>query len=253
MRVTRAWGVALLSLVALTPLSARADLCEEGVVSGQKLRRAGRLLEARERFVMCSQAQCAQEVAARCLEWRREVEAATPSVIVVGQASDGKDLTQGKISIDGADRPEALGGRAISLDPGTHTLRLDVAGKSREESIVVREGERERRIVLRLEPIEAGAGRRPIPTGSIVAGGVGVVAAGASVFFGLRALDDRSAFGCDRGCPSSRYDRVQAEFVAADVALALAVGAFAVSGYLYFTRPVNPRAAMQFESMGLTF
>src|SRR5262249_2202721 len=142
--------------------------------------------------------------------------------------------------------PDALaGGRAIALDPGPHTFHLASGADSRDESIVLREGEKERRIVLRLSsggtpPLPPPEMTRPVPASAFIAAGVGVLGLGSFTVFGLRAVNDRDTFGCGDGCASDRYDRVSTGFLIADISVGVAVVAFAVAGYLFVTRPARP-------------
>jgi hypothetical protein len=57
------------------------------------------------------------------------------------------------------------------------------------------------------------------------------------VYFGLSGVSERaSRCNADHGCSSSTYDEIQRSYVAADVAMAVAVLALAGAAWLYLTR-----------------
>ena len=233
----RGMTAALVATLLSFSVAARADnLCADSMVGGQQLRKSGKLVDARVEFVACSQSDCVSEVRERCVTWLREVDAALPSIIVAARNQDGKDIATGRVFIDDKEVAAALGGRAIAVDAGAHRIRLEAVGESLEESIVLREGEKERRIELRVRP-------RPAPkppespshntAGVIAAAAVGVVASGSFAFFSLRALADRKTFGCDVGCSSDHYDSVKTGYLAADISLGVALSAFTVAAVLF--------------------
>lgn len=235
----RAYACGLL-LVLLAPTlhadETHEDTCFDAAVAGQKARKAGELATARAAFLRCAQAACPAEVTARCVDWAAEVDGAMPSVLVAAQDEHGRDMLTGTIRIDGTSHPEALSGQAVPLEPGAHVLRLEITGRAPvEQSIVTREHEKNRRVVLRI----AATPKRP----SIVPFVLGAIGGAAALSFGAFAtvgLIDRHSSHCDIGCGTSDANRVRAEFWAADISLATS-GTFVVAAIVsYIISRVTP-------------
>jgi hypothetical protein len=186
----------------------------------------------------------------------KEVEARTPSV-VVEFVSDGAAVRDVHLLVDGVAREGGADGRAMELDPGTHTFRAEPAGAPPVSvDVLLREGEKLK--VVRIElgnkaapiakeptkdapaptsttPTEA---RRPVPWGVYVAGGLGLAAAGAFTVFGISGKAGKSDLEpCKPDCSESRISNVRQKFIIADVFLGVSVVSLAVAGYLFFTRP----------------
>ncbi len=224
-----AWGLAVVLLApTLHADETHEDTCFDAAVAGQKARKAGELATARAAFLRCAQAACPAEVTARCVDWVAEVDVAMPSVLVAAQDEHGRDMLTGTVRIDGTSHPEALGGQAIPLEPGAHVLRLEVTGRAPvEQSIVTREHEKNRRVVLRIA-----TPRRP----SVVPFILGAIGGAAALSFGAFAtvgVLDRQSARCDIGCDSSNANRVRSEFLAADISLATS-GTFVVAAIVSY-------------------
>jgi hypothetical protein len=156
-----------------------------------------------------------------------------PTIIVDARDEDGRDLTDVMVKIDGVPPPGAMLGRAISLDPGDHTVRWELSGRVPFEApIVVREGEKGRRVTGTLRTTERPA--RP-PWAAYVLAGTALAAGGVFGGFGIKGITDRASFGCDRSCASSQASRVQREFLVADIALVVAVISLAGATWLFVT------------------
>jgi hypothetical protein len=245
----------VVALVLALPALARAqeDACLTTPVDGQKLQRAGRLLEARERFRACSSKNCPPEVVEDCTRWARDVEEALPSIVLVARDRDGRDLPGVTASIDGAPLTP-INARAIPVDPGTHRVVFHKEGAAdATQDLIVHEGEKNRNVnavfaqpVVPRPPGVPAPPERPVPTGAFVAGGIGALALAGFATFGALGVSGRASRGCDIGCSSSDKKAVDTELRVADVSLAVAVVALGVATWLYLTRPASPppRAAL---------
>lgn len=145
-------------LLFAAPASASApDACLTAPVDGQKLRRAGKLLESRKSFTFCAREACPREVVQACTRWEHEVEGAIPSVVLAARDDAGHDVAA-RIAIDGGE-PNDPGARAIELDPGEHRFVFTKAGSPPiEQRVVIREGEKNRVVTAifpspRVEPV----------------------------------------------------------------------------------------------------
>jgi hypothetical protein len=97
--VIRALGLllpfAVAAAIASTSEPARAqrgDPCLTAPVDGQKLHKAGKLVEARDRFAVCARNTCPGEIVQDCTRWSREIDEALPSVVMAAQDPEGGDL-----------------------------------------------------------------------------------------------------------------------------------------------------------------
>lgn len=239
--------VCLLGLAfALVPCFAYADetgACIESAEKAQKLRRDKKLTEARPELLTCSRDVCPQQIRNDCTRWLSDIDTAMSTVVVRARDSEGHDLIDVKVYVDGQLLLPKLQGTSVPVDPGQHKFRYELPnGKSVEDDVLIAEGEKDR--VLRVNiPTEtaggggggggattsSGGGPGPVPW---IIGGIGVAALG--VFVGLQ-VDAQSTYssmknGCGAtvppSCPADKVNGLGTEFGVSGVFLA--VGAAAV-------------------------
>jgi hypothetical protein len=212
-------------------------VCLSAVVEGQKLQRDGKLLYARDKYAACAVRTCPPEVVDDCVGWLHEVDQALPSVVLAARDEKGVDLKDVEVSVDGS-RAVPTGTRAVPLDPGSHTFVFHHEGAERKQQLVLREGEKNREILVvfeRLEPPRATS--RPVPPSAWAAGGVGIAAMGAFGVFGALGVSERGSNHCDTGCTGGQKNSVDTKFLVADIALGVGLVALAAATWLYLTRP----------------
>jgi hypothetical protein len=144
----------LLAAAVSTQAAAQEDdsavqACATAYEQAQVNRNAGRLQSAREELRSCVQDACPDFVRTDCTQWLTEVNAEIPSVIFAALGNDDKDLIDVKVTVDGEVVMESLDGRALDLDPGQHQLSFEHKGKKVEQTLLVRQGEKNR--VVRVE------------------------------------------------------------------------------------------------------
>ena len=178
------------------------------------------------------------------LPWYAEVQAATPSLVVSFTDAGGRERSDASVTIDGEPRAPTLDGRALPVDPGTHRVELRVASGERFlATVLVREGERDRRVDVRAPVPEIAVRRsRPVPPLTWALGGVGVAGVATWGTLGLVALYahpglESTLSSCKPGCPSSDVSTVRTRFAVADVAAGLGVLSLAGAAFVFFTRP----------------
>jgi hypothetical protein len=244
----------LCAAVLLVATGARAaDPCMSAPVEGQKLQRAGKLLQALDRFGQCARNSCPREIVQDCTGWAEAVEHAVPSVVAAARDAQGRDLIDVQVAIDG--QPAVpLTARAIELDPGPHHFVFSTAGNANvERDALLREGEKNREILATFGVVATAAVSpapappppadvetdRPVPLGAWIAGGVAVAAFGVFGVAGAIGVSERSSDGCGSasGCPASQKSGVDSLFRVADVGLGVGVVALGVATWLYLTRP----------------
>jgi hypothetical protein len=140
------WFLGLL----LLPVSGHAQASEEKMAclaaheGGQDLRKTGKLKEARAKFARCAQSTCPGPIVSDCTQRSSEVQQAIPTVVFAGVGTDGKETSAIKVLLNGMPLVERLDGKSIELDPGEHTFQFEHNGKAKQETFIIREGERNR-------------------------------------------------------------------------------------------------------------
>lgn len=240
--------VAILSCVPLlASREARAvgrEQCFSAHEDGQAKRSAGKLSEARADFMTCGDVSCPDAVRADCAGWVIELDAAQPSVMFVVLDAAGNDVADVSVSVDGATLLTKLDGKPVPLDPGPHEITFEAPGSATfTEHVVIREGEKSRRIDVRLREGSSSGGAKATPAdgsgggGGIhpaawVLGGVGIVGVGVfAVLAGLgkSELSDAEApvaeGGCAPTCSDERLDPIKTKYLVGDISLFVGLGA----------------------------
>ena len=228
--------------------------------AAQAFRSDGKLLKAREQFLVCADPSCPAIVEAACARWIDGLDKRIPSVVLHVHEADGRDAIDAQIQLDGKPLQQTPGS-AVSLDPGTHAFRFVAPdGRVASEQIVVAEGEQLRRVDAVLPPRADGSGAvASTDTGAsssgaatstsavnwpawTVAGGA-VVAWGAFAGFAVSGNHDYSQAkdSCATGTCSGQYPT--GKFVAADVALGVAIAATGVAAVLFLTHKSDTTVA----------
>lgn len=224
--------------------SPRSDTCIAAAETAQLARYHGQLRAAHEGFVSCARSGCPSTIQTDCARWLSEVEASLPTIVLAARWSDGTDVVDARVSIDGA-VVDAADGRAIPLDPGEHTVLFAREGaRSVSVTVLLREGEKNRAVEATLEkppPSSSGAGAgkraRELPLPSILLGTLAVIGAGVGTGFylsGRGGLDDLRGT-CGNACRPDDVDDERRKLLVGDVAVAISAVALGVAAYLFFT------------------
>jgi hypothetical protein len=224
------------------------DACISAAEQSQELRRDAHLRAAREKLVLCARDACPRAIQKDCKRWLGEVEAAMPTVVIHAVDAAGGDIVGARALVDGVYLDGALAGRAVALDPGEHTLRVEAGERFVEQPIVIREGERDRLLPLRF-PDAAAARARPVPAGVWVLGGVGAAAITAGALLWVVGRSEHGTLyatcGVTHDCAEGDVDSARAKLVAGDIVFGAglaAVGAavwWGVSGASAARSPVG--------------
>jgi hypothetical protein len=212
----------------------------------QEARLRGAFLEAQAELRACAEEDCPEALRTDCLEWRAQVEAVLPTVIVVAEGDAG-DLSEARVVVDGEVLRESLDGRPIALDPGTHVVSVTLPdGQSKEQRVVLSEGERGRRLQFDFKappvmtaPLGAPPTRtiRPVPPGVYILGATAFIGLGVGVGFGSdawsksRTARDLCAPLCDPDVSRAVSERAAVADVALGVFVASTVGAIVLYSY----------------------
>ncbi|MEI9941052.1 MAG: hypothetical protein WDO69_27865 [Pseudomonadota bacterium] len=241
-----AWRWVVLSLCLGLPRVALADVtaCVQSHASGQREAKAGRLKAASELFASCvSEEGCPDAIRSECAEFRKDTERNLPTVIFAALDERGGDLIQVRVYADEQALTETLDGRPIAVDPGEHHFMFELAsGQVLQSDVVIREGEKNRIVSLRLPPppkSEVNETQRKLPPSFWVASGVGAAALASWGAFAVIGHGKQSALAeCSPTCsPSSRadYDAMRRDYLIADISLGVAVASAGVATWLFLS------------------
>ena len=234
--------------------------CIAAAESGQQLRSSGHLIEARKVLAACTASACPAVVRRDCGRWIEEIDAAQPSITVKLEDDAGADSPDGRVLVDGQPMARGADGRAISLDPGVHKLVWARDAGNVEQEVVIREGERNRVVVLRVPPRTVGRptdttdvpsppprARSPLP---YVVGGLGIALVGAGgILWGL-GLHDRSYLSSTcaaaHTCAQHDIDVSRTKLIVGDVLIGVGVVAVAGAIFLFLKQSSDsaPRASL---------
>ena len=245
------------------------DPCLDSPVTGQKLLRSGKLLEAQRAFATCSQRTCPPEVVDACVRFARRVEDALPTVVLLAHDDHGADVDHVQVSIDGAD-PVDVSPSAISLDPGSHAFVFHGRGRDVRVEKTLTEGEHFKQVEANFGPASAPASTesaappagekappsaqvdvavdRPFPASAWIVGGIGLAGLASFGVFGALGLSQRSSDHCDVGCSASDKSSVDTELRVADISLGVGIVGLVVATILYATRPAAQPPAVAFSA-----
>jgi len=102
--------------------------CASAYVAAQRLRKAGKLLKAKEKLEFCSDEACPSALTRDCKVWLRDVVANQPSVKLSVLGLDGKASDALRVQVDGR-RLKRLPTAPLQLDPGRHTFHFEIDGE----------------------------------------------------------------------------------------------------------------------------
>jgi hypothetical protein len=218
--------------------------CAAASEKAQSLRSEGKMISARELLLVCARDVCPTVVRKDCSRWVAEVDEALPSIVVAAKDESGHDVTDAKVFVDDQPFSDTLDGKSQPIDPGAHVVRLERQGKQVTEKVLIREGEKNRIVLIHLGPQPKEGGPpppppkdKPIPAETWILGGVGVVGLVGFVGFGLSARGQASDLrsSCAPACAQSDVDSVKKKALFADVSLGIGLVALGAATYFYLT------------------
>jgi hypothetical protein len=252
-------GTLIATILASAPAFGQTqEACLWSYDQAQRLRDRGKLIETRERLLVCAQDVCPELARKDCERWLREVDASTPSVVVRARDPDGRDAVDVQVWVDGAPFLRNLDGRARSLDPGVHFLRYEMTGgKAIQERIVVVEGEKNRLLMVDFARDRGDATPAPVrgpsrPAAAYLFAGIGVVGIAGFAYFASTGLSERSDLQrtCYPGCSAEEVDRARSKLVIGDISLVVGLASAGVATWL-FVRP-GPTTSTSFGIVPVT-
>lgn len=234
-------AVLALVLVAIPARAEDAASCARAYEHGQELRMSKKLAAARDEFLVCARPACPKAAREDCARWLGEVEAALSSV-VVRAARAGASFEDARVLVDGAVVAERVDGRAITLDPGKHVVRVEPrACAPHEKDVTLTTGQPttlDFDVCAEVKPPVTTVVRRA-PFATFVLGGASAAALVTfAIVGGIGASDSTNLKNtCYPHCPQGAVDRANAELAAADVSLGIAIACAAVATVWWIVAP----------------
>jgi hypothetical protein len=271
--LTRRWGglAFLLVVVSAYVREARADTtaCFDAAEQAQLLRYNGDLVGARDKLMGCTSGECPTTVARDCTRWLGEVTQALPSLAIHARDSRGHDVIGAAVVIDGRRVAPQLGGIAVAINPGAHTIRLETpSGAVYDEKILAVEGQKERVLDAtfpvalnvdgtRSEPpperSQSAHGDHPVDGLALGFAAIGVSGIALATYFELAGQSEHSALEkgcgtsgtCSQGAVDSSKEKLYYE---APITFALGVVSMGIAAGLFFLGHPQPsrQATWQF-------
>jgi len=239
-------------------IAAAAELatCSKPYEEAQEEKSAGHLKAAVIHLKSCIAPTCPKFIRDDCLRWLDQAETALPTVVFAARR-DGKDRADVAISCDGVPLVSSIDGKAVPVDPGPHKFLFMVPGLDPiEQSIVIREGERNRIIEIDLEspreneatatstastdadrPAEPGQRGTVKRTLGYSLGGLAALGAAGFGGFAIAGNNQRKDLErtCSPSCQPSQVDQVRTKYRVADACLGVGLVAAGIATYLFLT------------------
>lgn len=239
--------------------------CVQAYEHSTALTRDSHLLEARNELLVCQSDSCPADVKSECQKHLLELGSQLPSLVIEAKDSAGNDVLGATVAIDGA-APVAVGADAVSMNPGSHTFRVEAKDfKAIEKTWVLRIGDKNRHERVVLESALATSPIAPPPStksgpwrtiGLVTAGvGIGGLVLGAITGSIAIASWSSSKAACsssnavatpaecpDRGKALSEHDTAMTTGTISTVAF-IAGGVLAVAGGVIFFVAPSPGGA----------
>ena len=249
--------------------AARADgrvedkrACIDASERAQASRLQGKLRSARDQLLVCARETCPTLIAHDCGQWLQEVGASLPTVVISMLDAEGHDVGDVRVWVDGEPFLERLDGNAAPIDPGGHVLRFQRGDALPfEEKVIVREGEKNRLLAVRL-PTPAGPApssplgdpqtthgparslAMPVLAYSLI--GVGAAAVGLGTYLEITQVSDlntlKNTCGPTATCSQSSVDTIANDRIYAGISLGVGLAAAAAGIIIVVTRPSQSQA-----------
>ena len=230
------------------------EQCAASAEQAQQLRDEGKYRRAREQMLVCARDVCPGPIKSDCGKWLTELDRDAPTVVFGARDSNGADVLDVKVSMDGAPIQERLDGKPVLVDSGEHVFKFESKdGAVKEERVLVRAAEKARPIIATFPgsatPVPTNGDNTPVTPNNggggegslvpaLVVGGIGVVALGSFAIFGIGGKNDVDDLQrCKPTCDEKDVDSARTKLIIADISLGVGIVALGVAAYMFITRP----------------
>jgi len=229
--------------------------CIDASERAQASRAHGKLRGARDDLLVCARDTCPPLIAHDCGQWLQEVGASMPTMVISVVDAQGHDVGDVGVWVDGEPFLDRLEGAAVAIDPGRHVLRFRRGSAPPvEETVIVREGEKNRLLTVHLQATAAAAKpvaetqETPLPARSLAMPivaysliGVGAAAVGVGTYLEITQVNDlntlKNTCAPTMTCAQSSVDTIAHDRIFAGVSLGVGVAAAGVGAILLLVRP----------------
>jgi hypothetical protein len=142
------------------------EACVDAHSRGQDARDQGKISLARKLFLTCAQSGCPAAVQGDCARFADDLQNLQPTVNFVARDSNGNDLPNTSVYVDGMLVATAIDGKPVDIDPGNHTVKFSNGGKDEVVTVVIGSGEKGRVVQGRFGSATSSMG--PTPTAAFV-------------------------------------------------------------------------------------
>lgn len=163
------YGASAVALLALSAAPARAErlgderACVTAFRKAKEHEGAGKLQESKDQLMSCAQAPCSSFIRQQCSSRYNQLEADTPSVVLIVTDASGSPRGDVQVRMDGEPFAQQLDGRALSVDPGMHEFSFTASGVVfATQKIMIVQGQRNRFITALLRAGGSKSSRRMV-------------------------------------------------------------------------------------------
>lgn len=226
---------------AEVPPPPQAPQCIELHARGQDLRREGRLLQAEQALQACSRdLECPGVISTECAQMLEQLRPSIPTLVFAAIDAQGRDTADVQVYVESEQRLDKLPIQAVEFNPGRYQFRfVGPSGEVVEKTLLLREGEKNRRVVIDFRPVDpppvpgpgpesSGSG---VPVASYVLGGLGILGLGSFTYFGLQGklLED----DCSPRCSNDQIDDLRRNYLIADISLGVGIAALGAATIVF--------------------
>jgi hypothetical protein len=235
-----------------------SEQCAEAFDASQRLSQSGKLQGALEQLIICAQPSCPAFLTRECTAEYERIQVSMPTVTLAATDEQGSPIVDVSVTVDGKRITDRIGGLATPVDPGFHEFVFERAGHPPVKvSVLISEGEKNKRVVAEFRPPTAPADvapsppvassapalppppssstRRSVPIATYVLGGVGIAAIGTGVAFRLIGASDYDALekDCKSACNPDDVDPVRTKYTISKVSMGVGAAALVGAGVVF--------------------
>jgi hypothetical protein len=139
------------AVIVLTASPARSErlgderACVSAFKKAREHEQSGKLQDAKDNLMSCAQAPCSGFLRQQCSSKYNQLEADTPSVVLIVTDGSGAPRADVQVRMDGEVFAPQLDGRALTVDPGMHEFSFSADGNVfATQKVMIVQGQRNR-------------------------------------------------------------------------------------------------------------
>lgn len=244
-----------MALFAVPSAADEVDACVHASESAQKQFDQGQYLAARDNLLRCARDVCPAAVRKVCVADLEKLDAMTPTVVFGVTGLSSARIGAVRVHVAGRQNPYPIDGQPVRFDPGTTAFRFEHGGVSKQVTLVLKAGEKNR-------PVETSFETTPVPGDSATTTstpathstpwlgysllGVGGVALGGMAWMWVKGRGDvdelRDGCGATRTCDQADIDSARTTILVGDVLGGVGLVSIGVGTFLLLDGSAEPSA-----------